>query len=73
MVEEAQSRWDLRGLSNWDFSILNHRNEEEEMRRSYLEGPPYESGGVLRVLLGDLGVCMTGFFTLFQHGGVLYS
>lgn len=46
-----------------DFSILNHRNEEEEVRRSlYLEGPPYQSGGVLRVLLGAVGVCMTGFF-----------
>lgn len=62
LVEEAESRWDLQGLSNWDFPILNHRNEEEEMRRSYLEGPPCESGGVLRVLLGALCVCMMGFF-----------
>lgn len=65
-VEEAQSRWDQRGLSNWDFSILNHRNEEGEVRRTpCLKGPPYQSG-VLRVLLRAVSVSVTGFFPLFQ-------
>ena len=52
MVEEAWSRWALNDLSNWDFSIFNHRNKEEEVRRRCcVEGTYYESAGGLRVLL----------------------
>lgn len=71
LVEEAQSCWDQRGLRNRDFSILNHRNEEGEVRRApCLKGPPYQSE-VHRVLLGAVSVSITGCFPLFQGGRVL--
>lgn len=64
---------DLRGPSNWDFSIPNHRNEEEEVRkRSYVEGSPYQNGGVLRVLLGAVGICMMGFLPSSRQNGPVF-